>query len=177
MEENQIEEKEIQEDNINKILYKKVEDKIQEILTINGITLENIDYISKLVDIEKDIKKEDLEMRYSEYDEGSYGRRGVPGSGRGRYREGSYGRRGVPGSGRGRYRGYYPMEEMMEHYVNYSEANEESMRGNYGAEGEMVKSVEGIMKNIYEIVEELSETEVPEVEHIIKRYAKKISEM
>lgn len=177
MEENQIEEKEIQEDNINKILYKKVEDKIQEILTINGITLENIDYISKLVDIEKDIKKEDLEMRYSEYDEGSYGRRGVPGSGRGRYREGSYGRRGVPGSGRGRYRGYYPMEEMMEHYGNYSEANEESMRGNYGAEGEMVKSVEGIMKNIYEIVEELSETEVPEVEHIIKRYAKKISEM
>ena len=177
MEENQIEEKEIQEDNINKILYKKVEDKIQEILTINGITLENIDYISKLVDIEKDIKKEDLEMRYSEYDEGSYGRRGVPGSGRGRYREGSYGRRGVPGSGRGRYRGYYPIEEMMEHYGNYSEANEESMRGNYGAEGEMVKSVEGIMKNIYEIVEELSETEVPEVEHIIKRYAKKISEM
>ena len=177
MEENQIEEKEIQEDNINNILYKKVEDKIQEILTINGITLENIDYISKLVDIEKDIKKEDLEMRYSEYDEGSYGRRGVPGSGRGRYREGSYGRRGVPGSGRGRYRGYYPMEEMMEHYGNYSEANEESMRGNYGAEGEMVKSVEGIMKNIYEIVEELSETEVPEVEHIIKRYAKKISEM
>lgn len=177
MEENQIEEKEIQEDNINKILYKKVEDKIQEILTINGITLENIDYISKLVDIEKDIKKEDLEMRYSEYDEASYGRRGVPGSGRGRYREGSYGRRGVPGSGRGRYRGYYPMEEMMEHYGNYSEANEESMRGNYGAEGEMVKSVEGIMKNIYEIVEELLETEVPEVEHIIKRYAKKISEM
>ena len=177
MEENQIKEKEIQEDNINKILYKKVEDKIQEILTINGITLENIDYISKLVDIEKDIKKEDLEMRYSEYDEGSYGRRGVPGSGRGRYREGSYGRRGVPGTGRGRYRGYYPMEEMMEHYGNYSEANEESMRGNYGAEGEMVKSVEGIMKNIYEIVEELSETEVPEVEHIIKRYAKKISEM
>ena len=41
----------------------------------------------------------------------------------------------------------------------------------------MVKSVEGIMKNIYEIVEELSETNSPDVEQIIKKYARKISEM
>lgn len=139
------------------------------------------------MDIHKDIKneqywqniKEEANMRYGEYGEEypMYGRRGVPGTGRGRYRDGSYGRRGVPGSGRGRYRGEYSIDEMMEHYGNYSEANDEAMRGNYGAEGEMVKSVEGIMKNIYEIVEELSETEVPEVEQIIKRYAKKISEM
>lgn len=173
-----------EKNNANKMLKEKVEDKIQEILVKNGITSENVDYLGKLMDIHKDLqeeeclkKKEELEMRYSEYDEANYGRRGVPGTGRGRYREGSYGRRGVPGSGRSRYRGDYAMEEMMEHYGNYSEANEESMRGNYGAEGEMVKSVEGIMKNIYEIVEELSETEVPEVEQIIKRYAKKISEM
>lgn len=181
----EIEKQEMQEkNNANKMLKEKVEDKIQEILVKNGITSENVDYLGKLMDIHKDLqeeeclkKKEDLDMRYNEYDEDSYGRRGVPGTGRSRYRESAYGRRGVPGTGRGRYRGYYPMEEMMEHYGNYNEANEESMRGNYGAEGEMVKSVEGIMKNIYEIVEELSETEVPEVEHIIKRYAKKISEM
>ena len=173
-----------EENNANKMLKEKVENKIQEILVKKGITSENIEYLGKLMDIHKDLeeeeclkKKEDIDMRYSEYDEGNYGRRGVLGTGRGRYREGIYGRRGVAGTGRGRYRGYYPMEEMMEHYGNYSEANEESMRGNYGAEGEMVKSVEGIMKNIYEIVEELSETEVPEVEHIIKKYAKKISEM
>lgn len=173
-----------EKNNANKMLKEKVEDKIQEILVKNGITSENVDYLGKLMDIHKDLqeeeclkKKEELEMRYSEYDEANYGRRGVPGSGRGRYREGAYGRRGVPGTGRGRYRGNYAMDEMMENYENYSEASEESMRGNYGAEGEMVKSVEGIMKNIYEIVEELSETEVPEVEHIIKKYAKKISEM
>lgn len=173
-----------EKNNANKMLKEKVEDKIQEILVKNGITSENVDYLGKLMDIHKDLqeeeclkKKEELEMRYNEYDEGSYGRRGVPGTGRGRYREGAYGRRGVPGTGRGRYRGNYAMDEMMENYENYSEASEESMRGNYGAEGEMVKSVEGIMKNIYEIVEELSETEVPEVEHIIKKYAKKISEM
>ena len=181
----EIEKEEMQEkNNANKMLKEKVEDKIQEILVKNGITSENVDYLGKLMDIHKDLqeeeclkKKEELEMRYSEYDEANYGRRGVPGTGRGRYREGAYGRRGVPGTGRGRYRGNYAMDEMMENYENYSEASEESMRGNYGAEGEMVKSVEGIMKNIYEIVEELSETEVPEVEHIIKRYAKKISEM
>ena len=181
----EIEKQEMQEkNNANKMLKEKVEDKIQEILVKNGITSENVDYLGKLMDIHKDLqeeeclkKKEELEMRYSEYDEANYGRRGVPGTGRGRYREGAYGRRGVPGTGRGRYRGNYAMDEMMENYENYSEASEESMRGNYGAEGEMVKSVEGIMKNIYEIVEELSETEVPEVEHIIKRYAKKISEM
>ena len=181
----EMEKQEMQEkNNANKMLKEKVEDKIQEILVENGITSENVDYLGKLMDIHKDLqeeeclkKKEDLDMRYNEYDEGSYGRRGVPGTGRSRYRESAYGRRGVPGTGRGRYRGDYAMEEMMEHYDNYNEANEESMRGNYGAEGEMVKSVEGIMKNIYEIVEELSETEVPEVEHIIKRYAKKISEM
>lgn len=173
-----------EKNNANKMLKEKVEDKIQEILVKNGITSENVDYLGKLMDIHKDLqeeeclkKKEELEMRYSEYDEANYGRRGVPGTGRGRYREGAYGRRGVPGTGRGRYRGNYAMDEMMENYENYSEASEESMRGNYGAEGEMVKSIEGIMKNIYEIVEELSETEVPEVEHIIKKYAKKISEM
>lgn len=97
-----------------------------------------------------------------------YGRRGVPGTGR-RYR-GDYGRRG-------RYRGDYAIDEMQEHYNNYSEANEEVDSGNYGAEGEMVKSVEGIMKNVYEIVQELAETDNPEVMQIIKRYAHKIDEM
>ena len=156
---------------MNEKLLKEVETKIEQILN-EGIQSENLNYLDKLVDIHKDLKNEEywekkkevLDMNYREY-----GRRGVPGTG--------YGRRGVPGSGRGRYRGEYAMDEMMEHYGNYSEANEEMNRGNYGAENEMVKSVEGIMKNIYEIVEELSETEVPEVEHIIKRYAKKISEM
>lgn len=184
MEEMEKEKMQEEEKNTNKMLKEKVENKIEEILVKNGITSENVDYLGKLMDIHKDLqeeeclkKKEDIDMRYSEYDDGNYGRRGVLGTGRGRYREGSYGRRGVPGSGRGRYRGDYAIEEMMEHYGNYNEASEESMRGNYGAESEMVKSVEGIMKNIYEIVEELSETEVPEVEHIIKKYAKKISEM
>lgn len=111
-------------------------------------------------------------MIYREH--GEYGRRGR--DSRGRYR-GEYGRRGVRGTGRGRYNGEHPMEEMMEHYDNYSDAYDEIDRGNYGAEGEMVKSVEGIMRNVYEIIEELSEADSPEVMAIIKKYSRKINEM
>lgn len=185
MEENKQEEQKIQQE---KALNDKVKEKVEEIiekLLETGIQAGNVDYLYKLIDIHKDIenenfwnkKKEVLDMNYRNYGEydddySNYGRRGVPGTGRGRY-----GRRGVPGTGRGRYRGDYAIDEMRDHYMNYSDANEETMRGNYGAEGEMIKSVEGIMKNIYEIVEELSETNSPDVEQIIKKYARKISEM
>lgn len=170
------------EENLDKDLKKQVEEQIECVLQ-DGINMSNLDSLGKLVDINKDLStikyhevKEDAIMRrgrYGHYDEmEEYGRRGVPGSGRGRY-----GRRGVPGSGRGRYRGEDAMDEMMEHYDNYNEASEEMYRGNYGAEGGMIKSVEGIMKNIYEIVEELAEADSPEVMHVIKKYSKKISEM
>ena len=162
---------------------KQVENQIKN-LSENGLDENNVDFLYRLIDIHKDIKnenywkiKEDY-MMYRNYGEDyNYGRRGMPMTGRGRYNDGSYGRRGVPGSGRGRYRGDYAIEEMRDHYMDYNDASEETMRGNYGAEGEMVKSVEGIMKNIYEIVEELSETNSPDVEQIIKKYARKISEM
>lgn len=159
---------------------KQVTEKINTIVE-EGITPENLDALGKLIDIHKDLaneeywkKKEEVyQMRYNDYDDyGEYGRRGVPGTGRGRY-----GRRGVPGTGRGRYRGEDVMDEMQEHYGIYSEASEEMNRGNYGAESGMVKSAEGIMKNIYEIIEELCESDSPEVARVIKKYAKKISEM
>lgn len=165
-------------------LNEQVENKINEILE-QGITLDNIAMLGKLVDIHKDIanedywlkKKEECKMNYRmrSYDEGDYGRRGVPGTGR-RYR-GDYGRRGVPGTGRGRYRGEYVIDEMQEHYNNYNDASSDVYNGDYGAEDEMIKSVEGIMKNVYEIVGELSEADNPEVMHIIKKYTKKIEEM
>ena len=69
------------------------------------------------------------------------------------------------------------MEEMMEHYQAYSEANEDYERGNYGAEEDMTKSVEGIMENVVGIVKKLSETDSPEVMQIIQKHGKKIMEM
>ena len=155
-------------------LNKQVEKEITNILS-QEISVDNINMLDKLVDIHKDIANEDYwkvkeenymyrERNYGEYSEYGYG-------------EDMYGRRGVRGSGRRRYRGEEEMVEMMEHYGNYSEANEEYNAGNYGAEGGMVKSAEGIMKNVYSIIEELKEADSPEVMQVIKRYAKKINEM
>lgn len=162
-----------EEKKVTENVIEKVENKIQELITTEGVKKDNIDYLYKLVDIHKDLKneeywkvKEEKYMNYRGYGE-DYGRR----------YGGEYGRRGVPGSGRGRYRGRYPMMEMQESYDEYSEAYDEMNRGNYGAEGEMVKSAEAIMRSVTEIVEELSEADVPEVKHIIQKYAKKISEM
>lgn len=160
----------------------QVEKLIDCITQEDELQINDVDLLGKLIDIHKDLanehywkKKEEVyDMRYNDYED--YGRRGVPGTGRRRYR-GDYGRRGVKGTGRGRYRGEDAMDEMMENYENYNEASEEMYRGNYGAEGGMIKSVEGIMKNIYEIIEELSEADSPEVMRVIKRYSKKISEM
>lgn len=154
----------------------KVKEKIDGIMS-EGIEMDNLDALGKLVDIHKDIANEEywdvkkgvMEMNYrGDYGAGDYGRGRY--SARGRDSRGRY-------TARGRYRGEDAMEEMMEHYENYNDASEEYGRGNYGAEGGMVKSVEGIMKNVYEIVCELSEADSPEVMRIIKRYSKKIEEL
>lgn len=194
MEEENKQQQEQQENNqkqnikLNDKVKSKVEEKIGKIIDV-GIQSDNVDYLYKLIDIHKDIeneeywkvKKEGILMRYmdygrEEYGNANYGRRGVPGTGRG-YGDGSYRRRGVPGTGRGRYRGEYAIDEMKDYYMNYNDATDEMERGNYGAEGEMIKSVETIMENIYEIVQELSEANSPEVNQIIKKYSRKISEM
>lgn len=168
----------MEEEKESKLSIKEQVEKEIECISEMGVDISNLDMLGKLVDIHKDLaneeywkKKEEVyDMRYNDYDT-EYGRRGVPGTGR------RYGRRGVRGTGMGRYRGEHPIDEMHDHYDNYMDSYEEMDRGNYGAEGTMVKSVEGIMKNVYEIVQEISEADSPEVNNIIKRYSKKISEM
>lgn len=123
-------------------------------------------------------------MRYGNYSEGyneggyseGYGRRGMKGTG-------PYSRYNG-GRGSGRYResyGNYPeeiMDEMKEQYMDYSEGREQYNRGNsYNGEEQMVQAAEGIMKSITKIVEELSQTDNPQVMQIIQRNAKKIMEM
>lgn len=173
MEENQ----EVEEKKANKIL-KEVDEKICQILE-DGIQIDNLDALGKLIDIHKDIKNEKywkkkeevMEMDYRGY--GNYGRRGVAGSGRGRYNEGSYSRRGVPGSGRGRYRGEDMMEEMYSAYQDYSEG-----RDNYGAEPETMKSLEYMLKSVVQFIGMLEEeASSPEEIEMIKHYSRKISEM
>lgn len=164
----------------------QVEKQLEEIAN-EKVNTNNVDYLYRLVDIHKDLAnenywKEKIKMygnRYSRDFSGEYGR--------GSYSEGSYGRRGVKGTGRysryrggrgsGRYRGEEAIDEMYMNYGEYNEANQSYNEGNYGAEGGMKESAEGIMENIFEIVEELKDTGSPEVMQVIKKYSKKISEM
>lgn len=161
-----------EEKKVTEQICEKVEEQLKKIVE-QGITTSNIDFTFKLVDIHKDLANE----KYWKVKEEKYMMRGQYGEGYGRRYRGEYGRRGVPGTGRGRYRGNDAMMEMQESYDEYNEAYDEAMNGNYGAEGGMVKSAEAIMRSVTEIVEELSEADVPEVKHIIQKYAKKISEM
>ena len=149
----------------------KVEEKIKSIID-SGITPDNIEALGELVDIHKDIcnekywkkKEEVLDMRYrgydeyEEYSEGGYGRRGR--DSRGRY------------TGRGRsYQGEEMLEEMREHYGNYSEG------GRYGGP-EKEKAFDYMLQSAEDFFNHLmQEAEHPEQMEKIKRTAKRISEM
>lgn len=167
----------------------QVVEKINSIVK-DGIKQTNVDYLYKLVDIHKDLAnekywdetKEDSDMRYSrgysrnEYSEsGNYGRRSRDSRGRyserGNYSEGSYGRRG-------NYRGHEMIDEMQEHYGNYSESREQYSRGNYGAKQDTMKSLEYMLESVVEFIEMLKHDASSQEEvQMIKEYTKQISEM
>lgn len=162
---------------INEIC-KQVDEQIKNIQS-QKVQQNNVEYLYKLVDIKKDIleikKMEEESGMYGEYNE--YGRRMR--DSRGRYMEdyndyNNYGRRGVDS----RYRGYNAMDNMYQNYEEYNRARESyNENGNYGAEDGMVRSAEGIMSNVTSIVEELKNTNHPEVNKVIKKYTKKMNEM
>lgn len=174
------EKKQTQEKSVIDKVTEEVDKSIKRIME-QGVQTNNVDFLYKMIDIKKDIaeiEKEEQEMMYGNYgresygeynESGNYGRRGVPGSGRGRYNEsGSYGRRGVKGTGRGRYRGEEMMDEMMYHYGNYSESRQ------YGAENETMESLSNLMESAYEYFKDLKENansqdEVKMMEHYFKK--------
>ena len=110
-------------------------------------------------------------MRY-----GNYGARRR--DSRGRYMDGSYGRRGVPGSGRGGYRGYDYLDEMGEHYGNYNESKGAYSRGNYGAGEDSMKELECMLKLSHQFIKMLRENaDSQEEEELIQEYTEKIGAM
>ena len=128
-----------------------------------GVQTNNIDFLYKMIDVKKDIaeiEKEEQEMMYGNYGNydnyGEYDRSyggGRRRDSRGRYMEGgSYGRRGVKGTGRGRYRGEEMMDEMMYHYGNYNEGREQ-----YGADEETMKSFKYMLKSFKDYYKHLKE--------------------
>ena len=169
----------MEEQNFIEKLKEEVDKNIKEISNI-GIETNNIDFLSKVIDIKKDIveieKEENMRYRtmgnygeYGDYNDGSYGRRGVKGTGRGRYRG---------GRGSGRYRGQEMLDEMQYSYGEYSENREQYNDGNYGAKGDTMKSLEYMLESVVEFMEMLKQdaTSQEEVE-LIKHYSKKISQM
>lgn len=140
-----------------------------------GIQLNNIDFLYKAIDIHKDLANEEYwktkeeKNMYREYDNysDSYGRRGVPGTGRRRYREsgnGNYGRR---------YRGEEILGEMMDNYSNYSEGKEM-----YGADQETMKSFKYMLKSFKDYYKHLKEeANSPEEIKLLEQTAREMLEM
>ena len=71
------------------------------------------------------------------------------------------------------------LDEMYGTYEEYNEGKEEYDRsGNYGAKEDTMKSLESMMMATYDFVCMLKEeAETPEEMEIIKKYARKISEI
>ena len=176
---------------------KKVEEK--------GLEMGKLEQLETLVDIHKAISneeywknKEETAMRYGnygEYNEGyeGYGRRRR--DSRGRYMEGGYnegysrGRYNERGTtdGRDRMRGNYGhympypemyMDRMMDGMEGYMEGREQYNRGNYGAKGQTVESLEKMLEGIVAFVEDIQQDpEQKEEKEVVNHYIKKLKEM
>lgn len=165
---------------INEQVEKEMSNLIQE-----GIHVDNINMLGKLVDIHKDLaneeyweeKKEAMQMRYREY--GNYGNYGREDYGRQNYGRESYGRR--QRDSRGRYKGdegEEMMNEMYHGYRRYSEGREQYGRGNYNAKEDTMKSLEYMLQSMVDFVEMLKEDAGSQEEmELIRQYTKQISEM
>ena len=174
-----MEEEKKQETNVLDKTKEEVERIIKQI-TENGLQTANVEILYKLIDIHKDIenekywkeKEENMMYRGRDYFMDDSYNGGRSRDSRGRYMDGSYGRRGVPGTGRGRYRGYDMIEEMGEHYGDYSEG-----RDTYGNDRETEKSFDKMLQSLedftYLIMQEADSQDKIEK---VRKTARKISE-
>lgn len=174
-----MEEEKKQETNVLDKTKEEVERIIKQI-TENGLQTANVELLYKLIDIHKDIenekywkeKEEESMYRGRDYFMDDSYNGGRSRDSRGRYMDSSYGRRGVPGTGRGRYRGYDMIEEMGEHYGDYSEG-----RDNYGNDRETEKSFDKMLQSLedftYLIMQEADSQDKIEK---VRKTARKISE-
>lgn len=175
------EENKSEETKENVLLKTKSEvERIIKQITENGLQTANVELLYKLIDIHKDIenekywkeKEENMMYRGRDYFMDDSYNGGRSRDSRGRYMDGSYGRRGVPGTGRGRYRGYDMIEEMGEHYGDYSEG-----RDTYGNDRETEKSFDKMLQSLedftYLIMQEADSQDKIEK---VRKTAKKISE-
>lgn len=162
---------------LNKKLKEEIH-KLKEQISEEGIEANNnLEYLYKLVDIEKDIceiEEDKDSMRYNDY--GRYGRDeyGIQGN----FGRDEYGRRGNYRA-RGNYRGNDYMDSMYNEYNRYEEGREQYNRGgNYNAKEDSIKSLEYMMESTVDLVKMLYENAQSQEEvNIIKKHIKKMSDM
>ena len=154
---------------VNKKLKEEVH-KLKEQIATQGVQNSNIEFLYKLVDIEKDlceIEEGGENMRYNDY--GRYGRD--------EYGREDYGRRGNYRA-RGNYRGNEYMDSMYNEYNRYEEGREQYNRGDYNAKEDSIKSLEYMMESALDLVKMLYDKAQSQEEiNIIRKYTKKMSEM
>ena len=131
-----------------------------------GINTNNLQHLSDLVDIHKDIAneeywcmKEESEDMYGNYGRDAYGRRGRDSYGRDSYGRDMYGMR----DSRGRYRGHDYLDEMQEHYGRYMED-----KSRYGDGEETDKSFHYMVKALEDFIKVLhEEAETPQQKQML----------
>jgi hypothetical protein len=168
------ENKEVKQDVILKA--KEEVEKLIKIATENGLQASNVQLLYQLIDIHKDIENEkywenkEEAMRYMRDDYGMEDYRG----GRSRDSQGRFmGDRRMTS-----YRGQRVLDEMYDGYRNYSDGREEYDRGNYGAKGETMKSLEYMLESVTDFIEMLQHDAGSQEEvDMIKKYTRRISEM
>ena len=168
------ENKEVKQDVISKV--KEEVEKLIKAATENGLQASNVQLLYQLIDIHKDIENEkywknkEEAMRYMRDDYGTEDYRG----GRSRDSQGRFmGDRRMTS-----YRGQRVLDEMYNGYRNYNDGKEEYNRGNYGAKGETMKSLEYMLESVTDFIKMLQNDAGSQEEvDLIKHYTRKISEM
>ena len=160
----------MEDQKLNKKLKEDIH-KLKEQISEEGIqSNNNLEYLYKLVDIEKDlceIEEGGETMRYNDY--GRYGRD--------EYGRDEYGRRGNYRA-RGNYRGNDYMDSMYNEYNRYEEGREQYNRGDYNAKEDSIKSLEYMMESALDLVKMLYDKAQSQEEiNVIRKYTKKMSEM
>lgn len=172
-------------------MHKLVEDIRKELGRIeeNGLNMNNIDVVGKLVDILKDINEidgmEGTEMRdygmdrdYMYRDNGDYGARMR--DGRGRYMDGGYTDTRSYGRG-GNFINMDPrLWSRLEHIMNDAEMYEygrDKYRGG-GGEERMIDGLEKLMYSVCTFVESMMDfAETPQEKEVIRKHVQKLSKM
>lgn len=165
-------------ENVQEIIPKTKEEveKLIRGITENGLQINNVELLYKLIDIHKDIENEkywenkEEAMKYMRDDYGMEDYRG----GRSRDSQGRFmGDRRMTS-----YRGQRVLDEMYNGYRNYNDGKEEYNRGNYGARNETMRSLEGMLESVTDFIEMLqNDASSQEEVDMIKHYTRKISEM